>query len=53
MDPLLLKYAAGLGVLALAAALVWFDKIDKAIMATLLLGAAAAVGFQITPGGAP
>ena len=47
--PLILKYVAGAGVLGLAAYLVWYDKIDKAIMATLLLGAAAAVGFQITP----
>lgn len=46
MDPMTLKYLAGAGVLLLATVLVWADKLDKAIMATLLLGAAAAIGFQ-------
>jgi RsiW-degrading membrane proteinase PrsW (M82 family) len=49
MDPLVLKYLAGGGVLLLATVLVWADKIDKTIVSTLLLGAAAAVGFQLTP----
>ena len=50
-DPIALKYIAGAGVLALSAVLCWFEKIPDSIMATLLLGAAAALGFQITPGG--
>ena len=49
MDPLMLKYVAGGALLALAAFLVWYDKIDKGVMTMLLVGAAVALGFQITP----
>lgn len=51
MDPLTLKYIAGAGILLLGAGMTWFDKIDKGVMTTLIVGAAAAVGFQIVPGG--
>ena len=44
---LVLQYLAGAGLLLLASALCWFDKIDKSIMPTLILAAAAAIGFSV------
>jgi hypothetical protein len=49
MDPLVLKYLAGGGVLLLGAVMTWCDKLDKGVMTTLIVGAAAAIGFQIAP----
>lgn len=51
MDPMIIKGIEGAGVLLLASVLVWYDKIDKATVSMLLVGAAAAIGFQVTPGG--
>lgn len=47
IDPLTLKYIAGAGLLLLASVLGWFDKIDKGVLTTLLVGAAAAIGFNV------
>ncbi len=44
-----MKYAAGGALLLLAAVMTWYERVDKGVMTMLLIGAAVALGFQITP----
>lgn len=48
VDILIIKTVSGAFILSLAAYMRWHEKIEPGIMGALLLGAAAAVGFQLT-----